>query len=440
MSGFKGIRAMKILMFGWEFPPHLSGGLGTACLGITKGLKNIGAEVIFVLPKINEDFSSAPVRVIGPDYIVPEIEKKTISISEDQTLKQYKVDAALHPYMTEETYSEYLKHLKRIKSVNIDNGGIRIIEDESVYGTDLMAEVSRYALVGKHIYGKESFDIIHAHDWMTFFAAVEAKKESGKPLVVHIHATEFDRTSDHINSEIYCIEKYGMEEADKIIAVSKRTKETIVNKYNIDPEKIEVVYNAVEKEDLVAVNKIAEKSAYKDDKIVLFLGRITIQKGPEYFIEAAHKVLKIRDDVRFVMAGSGDMSKKMIEKMAKLKIIDRFHFTGFLDVPQRERLFAMSDLYVMPSVSEPFGITPLEAMKNNIPIIISKQSGISEILDDNVVKVDFWDVDKLSKAIIKVLSDKKTTKEMVKSNSKFLEKIDWDSSAKKIVSIYNNLV
>ncbi len=272
---------------------------------------------------------------------------------------------------------------------------------------------------------------------MTFQVRKEEKKTSGKPLVVHVHATEFDRTGNKINNEIYCIEKYGMDMADMIIAVSQRTKGIIVDKYGQDPKKVKVVYNGVEQEKRSSL--VQKSEAFKDDKLVLFLGRITVQKGPEYFLEAANLVLKKVKNVRFVMAGSGDMSRTMIEQMASLRLMDRFHFTGFLEPADRDQLFGMSDLFVMPSVSEPFGITPLEAIKYNVPVIISKQSGIGEILE-HVEKVDFWDVRGLANSIIDLLSNGDKSEQMRKKNSLALEKITWDGAAEKIVELYQDLV
>ncbi|MBP5295935.1 MAG: glycosyltransferase family 4 protein, partial [Bacteriovoracaceae bacterium] len=292
---------------------------------------------------------------------------------------------------------------------------------------------------GGHLGASEDFDVIHAHDWMTFLAGIEAKKVSGKPLVVHVHATEFDRSGEFNNPDIYSLEKYGMQQADQVVTVSHRMKNIIVHKYGIDPNKVQVVYNAVEKDDMSQLNQLSQLSA-KRNKIVLFLGRITMQKGPEYFIEAANIVLQKMQNVHFVMAGSGDMATKMIEKMAAMRMIDRFHFTGFLKEPERERLFAMSDLYIMPSVSEPFGITPLEAMKHDIPVIISKQSGIAEILGDSVIKIDFWDTHKLAQAIIDVLSNPQMTQTMIENNRRTLEQIDWKYSAQHLLDVYRKLL
>ncbi len=430
---------MKVLMFGWEFPPHISGGLGTACFGLTKSMSQLGIDITFVLPKTGGDYSDAPVNIVGPKNV------KKVKINEsspeeevESILKTYKVDSALHPYMDKETYIGYLKELHRKRAEGlISDDTFHSLEASGNYGNNLMTEVSRYAIVGKHIALQEDFDVIHAHDWMTYQAGIEAKKVSGKPLIVHVHATEFDRTGNRCNSEIYAIEKYGMDMADKIITVSKRTRDIVIEKYSQDPSKIEVVYNGVEKDDMEAINRIVAQSAFNKDRLVLFLGRITTQKGPEYFVHAANIVLKKIKNVRFVMAGSGDMTPGMIELMAKYRLADRFHFTGFLGAAQRENLFAISDLFIMPSVSEPFGIVPLEALKHKIPLIISKQSGVAEVLE-NVRKVDFWDVDQLANEIVSLLENPDYTKDLAERSFKELDGISWDKAASEVLSVYNN--
>ena len=425
---------MKVLMFGWEFPPYISGGLGTACLGMTRELSKLGVEVTFVVPRFEGDRSQAPVRLLAAQDVVSNPENFAATKMSAHLKKYIQLNAALRPYQNLESYDEYLKKLRRqvpnCEGLPGFKGG---------YGSNLMEEVVRYSIVGGHLGASEDFDVIHAHDWMTFLAGIEAKKVSGKPLVVHVHATEFDRSGEFNNPDIYSLEKYGMEQADQVVTVSHRMKNIIVHKYGIDPNKVQVVYNAVEKDDMSELTKLSHLSA-KRNKIVLFLGRITMQKGPEYFIEAANIVLQKMQNVHFVMAGSGDMATKMIEKMAAMRMIDRFHFTGFLREPERERLFAMSDLYIMPSVSEPFGITPLEAMKHDIPVIISKQSGIAEILGDSVIKIDFWDTHKLAQAIIDVLSNPQMTQTMIENNRRTLEQIDWKYSAQHLLDVYYKLL
>ena len=242
-----------------------------------------------------------------------------------------------------------------------------------------MEEVARYAMIGAQV-AKENegkFDVIHAHDWLTYYAGIAAKRVSGKPLVVHMHATEYDRSGENVNQVVYDIERSGMAAADKVIAVSNLTRKIVIEKYNINPDKVVTVHNAVRFAD---GNKVFEERGISD-KIVTFLGRITYQKGPDYFVEAAAKVLQKVPNVHFVMAGSGDLFNHVVKRVAKLGIADRFHFTGFLKGDEVHRMFDMSDVYVMPSVSEPFGISPLEAMKSNVPVIISKQSGVAEVLE-----------------------------------------------------------
>ena len=227
-----------------------------------------------------------------------------------------------------------------------------------------------------------------------------------------------------------------METADTVITVSERMKNLLNTKYGISNEKIHVVYNAVTKDDLSAIEPLWQFKKRPDEKFVTFLGRITMQKGPEYFIDACKIVADKLPNVRFIMAGSGDMAKKMILKMASLDLTSRFHFTGFLKPLEREHLFNLSDLYIMPSVSEPFGITPLEAIKHNVPVIVSHQSGIAEILE-HAKKVDFWNVQELSSAMIDILTNDKVTRQMVENNRKCLDQIDWKHVADHIISIYH---
>ncbi len=434
---------MKVLMFGWEFPPHMSGGLGTACYGLTKSMSKQDVEITFVLPKMSDGLNGSHLRLVAPSDIdstsISEVvEEREIKFSHLE--KYVEINTILHPYMDEEEYVEQKERV--VESIKIEKKTHQMITQElqnlsGEYGPNLISEVVRYSRTGFYLGQQENFDVIHAHDWLTYLCGVEAKKVSGKPFVAHIHATEFDRSGESINQHIYEIEKYGMEMADRVIAVSHRTKNMVIERYGIDPSKILVVHNGVEQTKPVPYDK--EARPFQKDKIVLFLGRITMQKGPEYFIEAAKIVAEKIPNVRFVMAGSGDMTKKMIEKMASLRLMDRFHFTGFLREAEREKMFAMSDLYIMPSVSEPFGITPLEAMKYGMPIIISKQSGLSEVLED-VIKIDFWDIDELATQMLKILGDDKLAESLGESGQKEASEINWDQPATKVIEVYNNVI
>lgn len=435
---------MKVLMFGWEFPPHISGGLGTACYGLTKALSSEKVDVTFVLPKLQGDYSNAPVKIVGPKSAVQSLKLiKTERETEtyEHIKKILKVDSSLMPYMNDVSYKEYIDFLKKNNIDIFESGEISsdFFEFSGNYGDNLMEEVYRYAMAGRLMAKQEEFEVIHAHDWMTYQAGIEAKQESGRPLVIHVHATEFDRTGNNVNTQIYEIEKHGMDMADGIIAVSEKTRQTVIDKYKQDPSKVHVVYNAVEKDDIAEIKALKKIKKFKDDKVVLFLGRITCQKGPEYFVHAAQMVLQKNKNVRFVMAGSGDLGPKMIELMASLNIADKFHFTGFLDAEKRERVFSMTDLFIMPSVSEPFGITPLEAMKHDIPVIISKQSGIAEILP-SAVKLDFWDVHKLSESILSLLGESDKVDQIVEKGQEVLDGINWIDSARETMKVYNSYI
>ena len=334
-----------------------------------------GVEVLFVMPSASGDEDQSSVRIINAS----DVSCRMVSDDIDEFLGKVSflhIGSNMVPYVSPEEFP-YVVEEERLRQKNefrIQFGSKYRFSGK--YGKNLMEEVARYAAVGAEIAMENDFDVIHAHDWLTYFAGIAAKRVSGKPLVIHVHATEFDRSGVNINTEVYGIEKRGMEEADRVITVSDLTRNIVINKYGIDPAKVVTVHNAVDfggRDDMEVSRSVKEK-------VVTFLGRITFQKGPEYFIEAAAKVLKRCDNVRFVMAGSGDMLARCVRHVAKLGIADRFHFTGFLRGADVQRMFALSDVHVMPSVSEPFGISPLEAMRTNVPSIISKQSGVAEVL------------------------------------------------------------
>jgi glycosyltransferase involved in cell wall biosynthesis len=300
------------------------------------------------------------------------------------------------------------------------------------YGGDLLEQVRRYALLAVELSRHEQFDVVHAHDWMTYPAGLAVAAYSGKPLVVHVHSTEFDRSGEHVWQPVYDIERAGMHGAARVICVSHLTRGIVINRYGVPPEKVEVVYNAV---DLPAGRDVALTPIRRDEKIVLFLGRITMQKGPEYFLLAARKVLDRYKKVRFVIAGSGDMITRLIEMAADLGIGRHVTFTGFLRGHDVDRVFRMADLYVMPSVSEPFGIAPLEAMSRNVPVIISKQSGVSEVLT-HVLKVDFWDIDEMANKILAVLRHPPLQRVLRQQGQIELQKFSWRDSAEQCRDIY----
>lgn len=410
-------------MFGWEFPPFNKGGLGTACHGLTKGLANHGCHVTFVIPKAPLGASSSHVNLIVADNL-------TLADLKDVDLKE--VDALLIPYISGEEYGERLGAVRKVlMQKGLDTQHV------DVYGKNLYEEVWRYGQQARLIAMHEDFDVIHAHDWMTYQAGMQAKQVSGKPLVVHIHATEFDRTGGHPNQLIYDIEREGLHAADQVCAVSNYTKQMVVRHYGIPAEKVTVVHNAVEFNERTPSH--VQAKLYGDDKVVLFLGRLTLQKGPDYFLSAAKRVLEHDKNVTFVIAGDGDMTPFIIHKAAEMGIANKVLFTGFLRGPEIDRAYQMADLYVMPSVSEPFGITPLEAMRNNTPVIISKTSGVSEVVR-HCLKVDFWDIDQMANKMLSVLRHAPLHRELQRRGKEEVHTFTWDVPAKKCLEVYSGVL
>lgn len=422
---------MRILMFGWEFPPHITGGLGTACYGLTKGLAKQDVEIIFVVPKAYGDEDQQAVRLVNASDVVFDIDK-TEQKEYWSKVKYMEIGSNIIPYVSPEEFSKVIEKDKKESEDLTSNVFSKKYDFAGAYGTNLMEEVARYALIGSAISLKEDFDIIHAHDWLTYPAGIAAKESSGKPLVVHMHATELDRTGENYNDIVFAMEKEGMEAADQVITVSDLTRKTVINRYGIDPGKVVTVHNAIEASTLKEIEAIKHNLK---EKIVTFLGRITFQKGPEYFIEAAHKILQRDRNIRFVMAGSGDMLNKMIERVAALGIADRFHFTGFLKGEAVDKMFALSDVFVMPSVSEPFGLVPLEAMRINVPVVISKQSGVAEILK-HALKIDFWDVEGMADAIYGICQYDALSDAFKKYGKEEVENLKWDDAAIKVKKVY----
>jgi len=424
---------MKVLMFGWEFPPHISGGLGTACDGLTRGLAKHNVQVLFVMPSASGDEDQSAVRIINASDVAA-FETREEARQLFEKVQFLKVTSNLIPYLGPDEFEEKvdLEREKEWNEFRISFG--QKFKFSGKYGKNLMEEVMRYALVASAIAHKNQFDVIHAHDWLTYMAGIAAKRVSGKPLVVHVHATEYDRSGENINTQVYDLERRGMEAADRVIAVSNLTRNTIITRYHIDPSKVITVHNAVD----FSTVEDREITRGVPEKIVTFLGRITFQKGPEYFIEAAYKVLQKTKDVRFVMAGSGDLFNRAIRRVAKLGISPHFHFTGFLRGEDVKNMFAYSDVYVMPSVSEPFGISPLEAMRANVPTIISKQSGVAEVLR-HAIKVDFWDVNAMADAIYGLLTYPALSAMTVRCGLEEVNALKWDNAALKVKELYESV-
>lgn len=498
-------------MLGWEFPPFISGGLGTACHGLTRALDRQGHEVIFVLPRPVGQNVKTHVRLLGPD--APNLPAAAPSISPPPaplrsasssatagigtTVKTVVTSAAASaaPLSTRERV-EMFRHAilvglpggfaspygdgGPVAGTTTSSTGVRVaipsgaspelirairhevealraagvhvdaieefIESPAGPGTpsgrageycgDLVAEAGRYAALVVRLARRERFDVVHAHDWLTYPAGMAVARATGKPLVIHVHATEFDRSGEHVNQRVYDIERRGMHAATRVVCVSEYTRRICEIRYGVARERSRVVYNGV---DVESEQPAPDLRIEAGDKIVLFLGRITMQKGPEYFIAAAKRVLEKVDNVKFIVAGAGDMAARMIEQAAASGIGHKVLFTGFLRGRDVRRVFEMADLYVMPSVSEPFGIAPLEAMSHGTPVIISKQSGVSEVLT-HALKVDFWDVDEMANKIVAVLRHPPLSSTLQEHGAMEVRRLTWDGAAEKCVRIYGEAI
>lgn len=447
---------MRVLMLGWEFPPFISGGLGTACYGLTKAMSALGHDIVFVLPRpVSTPFSShitlaSPKTAGGPtpsdQMRLDEFERVTFRTVESGgpggPAGVYDRPGGFgSPSVKTEVLLERERRSRptEVATPSPAPGGTAAPQPppHQHYEGDLFAEVQRYAHLAVDVAKADRFDVIHAHDWMTFPAAMAVAAATNKPLVVHVHSTEFDRAGHNVDQRIYDIERRGMHAAVRVIAVSHLTRSLCVQHYGVDPAKIDVVHNAIE---LPNGNgrPNGQPETFKigsNEKVVLFLGRITFQKGPEYFLAAAKRVLEVMDNVKFVMAGSGDMVRHTMELAAQMGIGSKVLFTGFLRGPDVERVFKMADLYVMPSVSEPFGIAPLEAMSNDVPVIISKQSGVSEVLK-HALKVDFWDVGEMANKIVAVLRHPTLAASLRQHGAFEVSRLSWTDAAKACVETY----
>lgn len=414
-------------MFGWEFPPHILGGLGTASYGLTKGMAmQEDMEITFVIPKPWGDEDQSFLKIIGAN--------NTPIVWHD--VQWDAVKSRYEQFMSPQDYYDLRDHIYAdFRYMHTNDMGC--VEFSGRYPQNILEETNNYSIVAGVIARTYNFDIIHAHDWLTYPAGLHAKSITGKPLVIHVHATEFDRSRGKPNPTVYNIEKDGMDHCDHIVCVSNLTRKTVIENYNQPPEKVTTVHNAVDP--LAPEIESIERLSGVPEKVVTFLGRITMQKGPEFFVDAATQVLKNTKHIRFVMAGSGDMMNQMIRLVADRGISDKFHFTGFLRGKQVYEMLKSSDVYVMPSVSEPFGISPLEAMQCGVPSIISYQSGCAEILE-NVIKTDYWDVDAMADAIYSICTYPAMAEYLKAEGKKEVDNIKWEDAGLKIRKIYDRLV
>lgn len=403
---------MRILMLGWEFPPHISGGLGTACAGLVRGLAGHGVEVVFVLPRLAGEQRERGLSLVGAETYSPPVRTRAVA-------------SALSPY---ESPKQYRRRAARLTGQ---------------YGARLMDEVARYAEAVAEIAADETFDVVHGHDWMTYPAATAAARESGAPLVLHVHSLEHDRAGPRANPAIVGIEQDGFDAADAIVCVSRFTAGEVTRRYRVDESKLRVVHNAVEprRRRRAAAGPRSRKAQRRriEEPVVLFLGRVTYQKGPEAFLEAAARVVRVEPKVKFVVAGSGDLLPWLIERAAALGLGRHVHFTGFLGGDDVERAYASADVYVLPSVSEPFGITPLEAAQRGVPVIVSRRSGVTEVLE-GALRVDSWDVDDLANKILALLRRPALRAELVQRGRADVRRLTWERQAGLLRDVYEELL
>lgn len=399
---------MKVLTFGWEFPPARNGGLGVACFGLTRELARAGVEVIFVLPKRQ--------NVIGTPRFIFADTTKSVRVRE--------VPSGATPYHASGTlfasYDEYGQSLSLRRTI--------------------LQEVHQFAHRAASIALEEDHDIIHAHDWTSYLAGVAAKRASGKPLILHVHATSFDQAAaDNVDPEILAIEKESFAMADSIVTVSEYTKNIIVQKHGVASDKVSVVHNGCDTHEPTRHEPTLQELKKQGIKIVLYHGRITVQKGVDYFVNAAKRVLDAAPNTVFVISGWGDMERQIMDQVGALGLSQHIRFAGALWEEDRDRMYQSADLVVMPSVSEPFGLVPLEAMQHGTPSVISKQSGVSEVVT-HVLKVDFWDVEEMANKIVAALKYPALNGQLVKEGKLELQRLSWDKAAAKIKALYQRLV
>lgn len=408
-------------MLGWEFPPFFAGGVGIVCYELTRGFSEIGQEVTFIMPKGPKEVKNDHAKVIVADNY------NAINIPQ---LKIKHIDSLLTAYTDISTYDKMYAGYKRFIENKSDNAS-----SEKLYGKNLMEEIFRFALKVRAMNDELDYEVIHAHDWTTFPAAIELKKLTGKPMFVHVHITEFDKSGGAgVNQDIYNVEREGMHMADKVIVVSHMIKNRVITDYGVDPSKIEVVHNGGTF--IPCIEGYKKAPIAQNEKIVLFCGRVTLQKGPEYFIEAARRVCQVMNNVKFVVAGTGDMLPQIIDLVAQMGLANKFVFTGFYTRDQAIKLFNMADVFVMPSVSEPFGIVPLEAISAKTPAIISKQSGVAEAIS-HCLKVDFWDTEKMASHIISILRYKELHHTLSDHGYTEVRSMTWDKPARKCIDIFS---
>jgi len=409
---------MRVLVLGWEFPPAIVGGLGMACYGLCRGLTDEGAEVTVVLPGGSGAGEVGGIRLITTDVVAGEsVGAPTVTAAPVGTgilARAYEPDT-----VEAERTDEVERSVEAARSA-----------------ADVVDQVNSYAAGVERIARAEPFDIIHAHDWMTYPAGLQAHAVTGRPLVCHVHSTEFDRCGENGNGAIVDIERRALRAADQVVAVSAHTKGVVVHRYGVDPERIVVVYNAIDGD---TVPPVPETVVKPWERVVVFLGRLAFQKGPDYFVEAAARVLERMEGVKFVLAGRGPMMPQLIFRVAQLRRGKDILFAGFLDREAVGRIFTMADVYVMTSVSEPFGIAALEAMARGVPAIIPREAGVGEVVA-NVLRVDFWDVASLADRMLAVLRHDPLRRTLGDLGQREVGGLSWRESARRCLAVYRGVL
>ncbi|TAH27284.1 MAG: glycosyltransferase family 1 protein [Cytophagales bacterium] len=425
------MKKIKVLMIGWEFPPIINGGLGVACYGLSKALSN-KVDLTIILPKTDISFSLNNINFIG----LNNIDLNNIDI-DNQNYKYEEFANTIE--IAAKEFSPYPNAIDKLKNEVLGNNiseatdSNNLFSGNDLYGDNVMLRVYKFADYVAKIASSLEFDIIHCHDWMSFPAGIKIKKQSQKPLLIHIHSLEFDRSGIGSKNWVYEIEKEAIANADLIVPVSNYTGNIAIQNYEAQISKIYPVHNGTE------FTAAFHQRKEFPEKLVLFLGRVTGQKGPQYFLEIASLVLKHYQNVRFVVAGTGDQLRDMIENGAYKNIGTKFHFTGFLTKDKVNQLLSMADVYCMPSVSEPFGLSALEAAQFGIPCVISKQSGVSEVLY-GALKADYWDVEKMASHVISLLTNNALREALVKDAYQDLKSCSWEKASEKIVEIYHKAI
>lgn len=410
---------MKLLMLGWELPPHNSGGLGVACFQMAKALADEGADIDFVLPyRAEHPAADKFMHVEAATDLPPAVDKEGNYIA----MGAYSGTCAIC--------------------------GRRNCQHVRAYGKGLTAATHQYADRVENMVRRRHAhpDIIHAHDWLTMEAGARAKSATGSPLVVHVHATEFDRAGGHNgNPLIHDIEYFGLQAADRIFAVSQITKDIIVRNYGIPADKVEVVHNSIDPNELSRVTVQTDNYAYLRKmqslgyKIVANIGRLTVQKGLSYLVEAAALAISKNPKLIFVISGSGELRNQLIELAADLGISDHVIFTGFIRGARFRELYEIADMFVMPSISEPFGLTPLEAAYYDTAILLSKTCGVGEVLN-NVMRFDYWDTRKLADQIVGISLSPALHQTLVKNVKQEYLRCNWGDVARKILHQYDRVI